>query len=499
MNGKGKKRATVAIVPRERFGHTDKTICSVLENTRIEYDLIVVDGKTPVQIRDRFQRDLEQAHATIIRSDSYITPNEARNLAANAVKTEYVVFLDNDTLVGPRWLEELIACADETGAAQVGPLQFIGDFQRQTIHIAGGFLHEVNENGRKVLYDEQRLFEAKLKTVREPLRRLQCDYIEFHCMLLKRDVLESIGGLDEQMRSVHEHIDLALELRRKDQNIYLEPKALATYIPPQEVPWFDLPYFEIRWCEEWAVPSVEHFRQKWGYDRMGYIGEPKSLDLVEDTIVKFVRGHRGSVVGTQVKADEIDTKHNLTQGELELIVSAFLTVERNTFDIVGNTREQKATLTLKNRTAEEIFRHVDSRLVEFMQGNTSFDIYPAPNPHTRVPCLIQLQDLSDLDLGFLIEHAFLTLKKNDSTYDCWFAVSLHAGNTTGSVREFAERIGARIDTRGRSNPIYLNTLNNNSHRLHLLNAGQILTEIAFSRLAVGQYATSMVLPDLDTE
>jgi hypothetical protein len=499
MNGKGKKRATVAIVPRERFGHTDKTICSVLENTRIEYDLIVVDGKTPVQIRDRFQRDLEQAHATIIRSDSYITPNEARNLAANAVKTEYVVFLDNDTLVGPRWLEELIACADETGAAQVGPLQFIGDFQRQTIHIAGGFLHEVNENGRKVLYDEQRLFEAKLKKVREPLRRLQCDYIEFHCMLLKRDVLESIGGLDEQMRSVHEHIDLALELRRKDQNIYLEPKALATYIPPQEVPWFDLPYFEIRWCEEWAVPSVEHFRQKWGYDRMGYIGEPKSLDLVEDTIVKFVRGHRGSVVGTQVKADEIDTKHDLTQGELELIVSAFLTVERNTFDIVGNAREQKATLTLKNRTAEEIFRHVDSRLVEFMQGNTSFDIYPAPNPHTRVPCLIQLQDLSDLDLGFLIEHAFLTLKKNDSTYDCWFAVSLHAGNTTGSVREFAERIGARIDTRGRSNPIYLNTLNNNSHRLHLLNAGQILTEIAFSRLAVGQYATSMVLPDLDTE
>ena len=499
MNGKGKKRATVAIVPRERFGHTDKTICSVLENTRIEYDLIVVDGKTPVQIRDRFQRDLEQAHATIIRSDSYITPNEARNLAANAVKTEYVVFLDNDTLVGPRWLEELIACADETGAAQVGPLQFIGDFQRQTIHIAGGFLHEVNENGRKVLYDEQRLFEAKLKTVREPLRRLQCDYIEFHCMLLKRDVLESIGGLDEQMRSVHEHIDLALELRRKDQNIYLEPKALATYIPPQEVPWFDLPYFEIRWCEEWAVPSVEHFRQKWGYDRMGYIGEQKSLDLVEDTIVKFVRGHRGSVVGTQVKADEIDTKHDLTQGELELIVSAFLTVERNTFDIVGNTREQKATLTLKNRTAEEIFRHVDSRLVEFMQGNTSFDIYPAPNPHTRVPCLIQLQDLSDLDLGFLIEHAFLTLKKNDSTYDCWFAVSLHAGNTTGSVREFAERIGARIDTRGRSNPIYLNTLNNNSHRLHLLNAGQILTEIAFSRLAVGQYATSMVLPDLGTE
>jgi len=315
-------------------------------------------------------------------------------------------------------------------------------------------------------------------------------------MLLKRDVLENIGGLDEQMRSVHEHIDLALELRRTNQKIFFEPKALATYIPPQEIPCFDLPYFEIRWCEEWAGPSVDHFRQKWGYDRMGYIGEQESENLVDDTIVKFVRGHRGSVVGNQFSADEIDTKSDLTQGELELIVSAFLTIERNRFDIVENTGEQKTGFALKNLTAEEIFQRVDSRLMEFMQGKASFDLYPAPNPYTRVPCLILLQDLSDLDLGSLVEHAFLTLKKNDNTYDCWFAVSLQSGNTPGSVRAFAERIGARLDARGHGNEICINRLNSNSHRMHLLNAGQILTEIAFSRLGVGQHSTSMVLPDL---
>lgn len=499
MKGNG-KRATVAIVPRERFSHTEKTIRNVLENTQISYDLIFVDGKTPEPIRARVLKVLEPANPTIITSDSYLSPNEARNLAANAAKTEFVVFLDNDTLVGPRWLEELIACADETGAAQVGPLQFIGNFQRQTIHIAGGMLHEGNENGRKVLYDEQRLFETKLKTVREPLRRLHCDYIEFHCMLLKRDVLENIGGLDEQMRSVHEHIDLALELRRTNQKIFFEPKALATYIPPQEIPWFDLPYFEIRWCEEWAVPSVDHFRQKWGYDRMGYIGEKESENLVDDTIVKFVRGHRGSVVGNQFSPDEIDTKSDLTQGEFELIVSAFLTVERNRFDIVEDTGEQKTAFAFKNLTAEEIFQRVDSRLMEFMQGKASFVLYPAPTPYTRVPCLIMLQDLSELDLGSLVEHAFLTLKKNDNNYDCWFAVSLHSGNTPSSVREFAERIGARLDTRGHGNEIFVNRLNSNTHRLHLLNAGQILTEeVAFSRLAVSQHETSMVVPDLKTE
>jgi hypothetical protein len=111
-----------------------------------------------------------------------------------------------------------------------------------------------------------------------------------------------------------------------------------------------------------------------------------------------------------------------------------------------------------------------------------------------------LQDLSELDLGSLVEHAFLTLKKNDNNYNCWFAVSLHSGNTPNSVREFAERIGARLDTRGHGNEIFVNRLNSNAHRLHILNAGQIMTEeVAFSRLAVSRHATSMVVPDLKTE
>ncbi len=493
------KRATVAFVPRERFSHTEQTVRSVLNNTKIPYDLIYVDGKTPEPIRTRVLKDLEPANPTIIQSDSYLSPNEARNLAANAAKTEFVVFLDNDTLVGPRWLEEMIACADDTGAAQVGPLQFIGNFNRQTIHIAGGFFHEVDEQGRKVLYDEQRLFEAKLKTVKEPLQRFPCDYIEFHCMLLKRDLLENIGGLDEHMRSVHEHIDLALELRRRNKKIFFEPKALATYIPPQKLAWFDLPYFEIRWCEEWAIPSVDHFRQKWGYDRMGYLGETDSANMVDDTIVKFVRGHRGSVVGNQVSAKDIEASSDLTQGELELIVSAFLTVERNLFDLVEINVEQKTSSNLKNLTAEEIFRRVDLRLIDFMQGKASFAFYPTPNSHTRVPCLIMLQNLSSVDLGSLVNHAFLTLKKYDNTYDCWFAVSLPSGNTPRNVKQFAEKIGARFNTPGLGREIFMNKLNKNSYRLHLLNAGQILTEMAFSRLEVGKHASSMVSPDLVTD
>jgi hypothetical protein len=92
------KRATVAIVPRERFSHTEKTIRSVLENTQIPYDLIFVDGKTPEPILTRVLKNLEPENPTIIKSDSYLSPNEARNLAANAAKTEFLVFLDNDTL-----------------------------------------------------------------------------------------------------------------------------------------------------------------------------------------------------------------------------------------------------------------------------------------------------------------------------------------------------------------------------------------------------------------
>jgi glycosyltransferase involved in cell wall biosynthesis len=492
-------RATVAIIPRERFSHTHNTLQSVLKNTNINYDLIYVDGKTPDPVNERIIHDLEQADAIILKTESYITPNQARNLALKAAKTEYIVFIDNDVLVGPRWLEALVNCADETGATQVGPLQFIGDFKQQTIHIAGGYLHDRIENNQKVLYDEQKLFEAKLKSLEGPLQRTACDYIEYHCMLIRRDFLEDIDGLDEQLLSVHEHIDLGLELRRQNKSVYFEPKALATYVPPRVSPWYDLPYFEIRWSEEWTLPSVKHFREKWDYDRLGYAGEDESSNLIDDTIVKFVRGHRGSVAGTHVDADSLDLKDGLSAAELELIVTAFLTVERTQFDVQLNGDRQSILPAFNKGSAAELFQYFDDLVNQITLKEIDLDIYPLAANHAKDPCLIRVQQLSYRDMLNLAEHAFLVLKMRNDSYECWFAVSLSGGSTPAETEEFAARVGAQLADTVSNRAISINTQGSASLRLEQLNSGQILTETAFTALRLQACTSSMFVVGLDAE
>jgi len=66
---------------------------------------------------------------------------QARRRVADLIDTKYAVFMDNDVLVHPGWLERLYACAEETGAGIVGPLYLWGaDAQADTIHMAGGEL-----------------------------------------------------------------------------------------------------------------------------------------------------------------------------------------------------------------------------------------------------------------------------------------------------------------------------------------------------------------------
>src|SRR5574342_637715 len=84
--------------------------------------LVYVDGNAPARIGRRIQRMIRRHGDTLIRTDWYLRPTHARNLGFREVDTRYAVFLDNDVVVTPGWLEALVRCAEETGAAFVSPV-----------------------------------------------------------------------------------------------------------------------------------------------------------------------------------------------------------------------------------------------------------------------------------------------------------------------------------------------------------------------------------------
>lgn len=111
---------TIVVVPRERFSCTQASLESIYEHTKIPFKLIYVDGNSPTKVRKYLQKQAQEKNFQLIRTDYYLSPNHARNIGLSHVDTKYLVFLDNDVIVSPGWLQALVNCAETTGATVVG-------------------------------------------------------------------------------------------------------------------------------------------------------------------------------------------------------------------------------------------------------------------------------------------------------------------------------------------------------------------------------------------
>jgi len=257
-------KVTIVVVPRERFSVARRSLEHLIENTPAGFEMVYVDGGSPPPLRRHLQQASQRHRFRLLRYDCYLTPNEARNIGFAEVKTPYAVFVDNDVIFTPGWLENLVACAEETGAWLVGPLYCQGDPAHEIIHMAGGeACLEENAEGRW-LYEVHRYVGEPLAHVRHRLRREPTQVIEFHTMLVQSEALRWLGPLDEGLMCTREHLDLCMRVTRAGGAIYLEPRAVVTNLQPPPVAWSDMPFYLLRWSDEWVHTTYRRLTETWG-------------------------------------------------------------------------------------------------------------------------------------------------------------------------------------------------------------------------------------------
>lgn len=313
-------RVTVVVTQRERMSLTERSLESVLSDRSEPFELIYVAGGTRDDLRHYLEAKSAEAQFRLLQQTDWLWPNVARNLAMAHVTTEYVVFIDNDVLVEKGWLQRLVSAADETGAALVGPLYLWSDGEGQPrIHMAGGVLRFVEADGGLEIFEHHNRINESL-TVRTELVRGACDYLEYHCMLVRTDFLRTIGGLDEKITCVHEHIDLALEARKRNLPVIMEPSSGVDYLAFVPLAVSDADFYQWRWSKEAVAASLNAFCEKWGS-----IMDGDSLKSVQ----QFAGKHReeasifiaGRLNGT---SGEILAATDVRQTSMELLKQAFV-------------------------------------------------------------------------------------------------------------------------------------------------------------------------------
>ncbi|MBI4349712.1 MAG: glycosyltransferase family 2 protein [Elusimicrobia bacterium] len=180
---------SIIVLVRNRWADTRRCLRSVRRHTpQGSYELLLYDNHSSAGVARRLERlAAGWPQARLVRNDRNLHFALAINRGMESSRGSHVVWLNNDTVVGPGWLERLLETADsDASIAAVGPMT------------------------NNMAPPEQ--LAAPFSTTRAP-RPEEVPFLGGFCFLVKRRWAERAGRLDERFEWGWEDIDYCMRLR----------------------------------------------------------------------------------------------------------------------------------------------------------------------------------------------------------------------------------------------------------------------------------------------
>lgn len=167
---------------------------SLYDKKTLPFNLIIVDDGSDKETRDFLKDFAKKVRAKLIRNNEARGYTIAANQGLRASKGDYVILLNSDTIVTRGWIEKLLDCFEideKTGI--VGPLSNAASWQT---------VPEIMENGD---WKVNQLPEGvNLELMSAIVENASCrefpkvPFVNGFCFMIKRDVINEIGYLDEK-------------------------------------------------------------------------------------------------------------------------------------------------------------------------------------------------------------------------------------------------------------------------------------------------------------
>jgi glycosyltransferase involved in cell wall biosynthesis len=261
IQAKSTDRCTIILTPRDLFSVTEECLTHLFNGTPEPFELIVVMGGAPDEIRKKLESKFS-GKARFIFKPQFLNTAELRNVGLRETKTRLAVCIDTNVLVRPNWLTPLIQCQQETGASMVVPLVLERD---DTIHTAGNDLFITHKKGQAFGSMELRFHGQKVCETTNLMRR-DVDFGEVHCQLFVVDTALRLGVYDEHLREGSD-IDSGLTLTKAGCKMMFEPKSVVyLYYPYLIKNVIDVGLYMWKWDIPGVMASYRHIREKWNVD-----------------------------------------------------------------------------------------------------------------------------------------------------------------------------------------------------------------------------------------
>ena len=220
---KGKPLISIIIPNCDHIGELDTCLRAIEEKTTYKnYEIVIVENNS----RDpRTGEYYEKAVRTwdnirIIDRPGPFNYSAINNFAVReAARGEYILLLNNDTeVISPGWLEEMLMYAQRRDVGAVGAMLYFPD---DTVQHAGVILGLDGVAGHPYVHMKRGSYGYKGR-----LNYAQnYSAVTGACLMMRRDVWEEVGGLDETFAVSYNDVDLCMRIRKAGYLIVWTPHA----------------------------------------------------------------------------------------------------------------------------------------------------------------------------------------------------------------------------------------------------------------------------------
>lgn len=216
----------VAIIVLNFNGLKDTIHClkSLLKTKYPNFRVIVADNGSKIDESKILAKKFRDKRFRFIRLSKNLGFSGGNNEILKNVKDKYVVLLNNDTEVTPKWLDPLAETLENDAKIAVVQPKILWMDNKKYFDYAGacgGFLDMFGYP-----FTRGRIFYTQEKDEGQYDKACDIAWASGAAMIIRKRVLDNIGFLDERFFNYMEEIDLCLRINRAGYRIVSEPKSI---------------------------------------------------------------------------------------------------------------------------------------------------------------------------------------------------------------------------------------------------------------------------------
>lgn len=211
-------RVSIVVPVYNKVEYTAACLRSLGEHAGgIAFEVIVVDDKSTDATP---QRLAEIGGIRIVRNPQNLGFVGSCNVGAECANGEFVLFLNNDTIVTAAWLDALLRCFDEEPDCGLAGAKLV--YPDGRLQEAGGIVFADGSGWNYGRFDDP-------GDPRYNFRR-ETDYCSGAAILLRRELFEQLGRFDTRYApAYYEDTDLAFAVRATGKKVFYEPQATVVH------------------------------------------------------------------------------------------------------------------------------------------------------------------------------------------------------------------------------------------------------------------------------